>query len=134
MFKGPLGGMIYVPNVVNSVKFYKDILAFEFGGYWDAEKCVMEWDKKEQPFYAGFNIDGSHFGIHPAEPNHVVGSSIEFYRVVDNADAYYQKVKQNGGVCAAPEDTVWGARLFMIKDPSGHAWGFYHMKDPAHYS
>jgi predicted enzyme related to lactoylglutathione lyase len=108
MFKGPLGGMIYVPDVVKSVKFYKDILGFEFAGYWDSEKCVMEWDKKEQPFYAGFNLDGSHFGIHPNEKECLVGTSIEFYRVVENADDYYQQVKKNGGQCDAPHDTPWG--------------------------
>lgn len=134
MFKGPLGGMIYVPDVLNSVKFYKDVLGFDFGGYWDSENCVKEWTQKEQPFYAGFDLNGSHFGIHPREENHVVGTSTEFYRIVENTDDYYKKVKENGGKCDAPSDTVWGARLFMIKDPDGHVWGFYHMKDMGKFS
>lgn len=131
MFKGPLGGMIYVSDVVASANFYKDILGFDFSGYWDSENCVMEWAQKEPPCYAGFNLEGSHFGIHPIEKDCKVGTSIEFYRMVDNADAYYEFVQSRGGQCGAPEDTPWGARLFSIQDPNGHYWGFYHMRDPA---
>lgn len=128
MFNSALGGMIYVSDVLASVKFYRDVLGFDFSGYWDSEHCVMDWNKEEQPFYAGFNLQGSHFGIHPLDGKRVLGNTTEFYIVVQNADAYWEEVKAKGGACSDLEDTVWGSRLFSIKDPDGHFWGFYHMK------
>lgn len=58
---------------------------------------------------------------HPSEFNKVETQSPSLY--VDDPDAVYAKVKENGGeVVLDIEDKNYGGRGFCCRDPEGHLW------------
>lgn len=45
------------------------------------------------------------------------------YIVVDDADAVYERATAAGATIVRPlQDTDYGSREFMVKDPEGHSW------------
>lgn len=128
MFNTPLGAMLYVNSVKDTVAFYKDKLGFKFTGYWDGSNVVMEWTSLDtEPEYAGFEIGGGHLGLHPNDGTKKVSNGCEFHVVVDNADAYHKEITARGVNAPEPKDEPWGGRCFTFQDPDGHVFDFYHM-------
>lgn len=48
-----------------------------------------------------------------------------FYVYVPDVDAHHKNAKQKGAeILQAPEDTHWGDRSYLLRDPDGYEWCF----------
>ena len=59
------------------------------------------------------------------------GSPVTVHLYVDNADAIYEQAIAAGAIPVMPiDDTFWGDRYGVLKDPFGHNWSIAtHMRD-----
>ena len=115
--------LLYVSNLQASVKFYCQVLGFDFGEYYPDEPSAT---------YASILIDGQKLrlvqgGIRiPSFHKHgVCGSGIQLFVQVPNADEVYGRVKEDVKVADGIEDKAWGDREFTITDPDGYLISFY---------
>jgi uncharacterized glyoxalase superfamily protein PhnB len=129
MLVGKLLPMLYVRDVPASVAFYRDVLGFEFEGWWDegTRSYVLELPLGFAPEFAELRAGDLVLHLHRAGDDHVVGSSPSILHLkVKNADVYYERVTARGGRFDPPRDQVWGWRQFYARDPDGHQWSFSH--------
>lgn len=115
--------LLYVSNLQASVKFYCQVLGFDFGEYYPDEQSAT---------YASILIDGHKLRLVqggkriPSFHKHgACGSGIQLFVQVPNADEVYGRVKGNAKVAAGIEDKDWGDREFTITDPDGYLISFY---------
>jgi uncharacterized glyoxalase superfamily protein PhnB len=129
MLEGDLLPMLYVRDVPRSVAFYRDVLGFEFEGWWDEE--ARTYASEPAPGHAGdfaeLQAGNLVLHLHRAGDDQKLdaGSSILHLKVKD-ADAYYEQVTGRGGRFDPPRNQVWGWRQFYVRDPDGHRWSFSH--------
>jgi PhnB protein len=58
-------------------------------------------------------------------PTHLGGSTVRLHVIVPDVDAVFASAIAEGATALAePEDTFWGDRYAMIRDPAGHVWSF----------
>ena len=63
-------------------------------------------------------------------PQLLGGSSVTSQLYVDDVDAVYQRALDAGATTIMPpEDTFWGDRFSMAKDPFGHVWAIVTVKE-----
>jgi uncharacterized glyoxalase superfamily protein PhnB len=129
MLEGKLLPMLYVRDVPRSVAFYRDVLGFEFQGWWDEENetYVPEPTPGAAPDFAELRAGDLVLHLHVAVTDREIdtGASILHLRVKD-ADAYHEQVSARGGRFDPPCNQVWGWRQFYVRDPDGHRWSFSH--------
>jgi uncharacterized glyoxalase superfamily protein PhnB len=130
MLEGKLLPMLYVRDVPRSVAFYRDVLGFEFKGWWDEKNrtYVSEPPPGHGRDFAELTAGDLVLHLHLASTDQTnqAGSSILHLKVKDT-DAYYEEVTARGGRFDPPRDQVWGWRQFYVRDPDGHRWSFSHL-------
>ena len=121
-FTGQLIFPIYVSDVEVSAAFYRDVLGFEFLGYFNYETnlYVSAWEDSLPPTYAGFVAGDQKFGLHrPVDEAQAqcVGCGRYYFRVRD-LDAEYERITANGGR-VNPIHSSPLLRRFYVPDPDG---------------
>jgi predicted enzyme related to lactoylglutathione lyase len=111
MFSQGLRTVIYrVPDLARAKAWYS--AAFGVLPYFD------------EPFYVGFNIGGYELGLQPDRSGVVVGTNVEAYWGVDNADQAYQDLLEKGAREHSPVTAVGGGiRVATLADPFGNIIG-----------
>lgn len=121
-----LGASLFVQSITHSVAFYKEMLGFEFEGYFDGEKNVQEWTHPvEQPRYASFKLGDSSLGLFLNEGDKIVGNAGVFHIKIPDAKAYHHILKERGLFVKAPLDAPCSTCILTVDDPDGHLWNFY---------
>ena len=121
-FTGQLIFPIYVNDVEVSAEFYRDILGFEFLGYYDYEtnSYVYAWEDTLPPTYAGFVAGDQTFGLHKPvneAQGQCVGCGRYYFRVHD-LDVEYERISIRG-VPVSPIHSSSLLRRFHVPDPDG---------------
>jgi predicted enzyme related to lactoylglutathione lyase len=121
-FTGDVLFPIYVSDVEVSAAFYRDVLGFEFLGYWDyeADGYVATWVDTMPPRYAGFVAGGQKFGLHkPASESQeqCVGCGRYYFRVVD-VEEEHSRISGHG-VPISPVHSSSLLKRFYVPDPDG---------------
>ena len=99
-----------------------------------ARKWYAEWLGIEpyfdQPYYAGFDVNGFELGLHPASPDHQPGrdGGVAYWKTAD-LDAEWKDVIARGCTeLSAPRDVGGGVRVAQALDPFGNAIGLIEEK------
>lgn len=115
--------LLYVSNLQASVKFYCQVLRFDFGEYYPDESSAT---------YASILIDGNKLRLVqggeriPSFHKHgPCGSGIQLFVQVPNVDDVYSRVQGRVEVADEIEDKQWGDREFTVRDPDGYLISFY---------
>ena len=113
---------IYVKDVEISAAFYRDILGFEFLGFWDYQNdCyVIAWQDTLPPTYAGFSAGGQKFGLHKPvneSQERCVGCGRYYFRVND-VEAEYSRISMHN-VPISPIHSSSLLKRFYVPDPDG---------------
>jgi len=105
--------ILYCSNVVNSIRYYTEVLGFE-----------NSWDWGTPPTFGGVSKDGTEiFFCENGQGNPGTWLSI----FVDNADELYETIKARGAkILSAPTTMEWGVREMLVEDPDGHKIRFGH--------
>ncbi len=130
MIEGKLLPMLYVRDVPRSVGFYRDVLGFEFAGWWDeACKSYVTAPPEATPNEFAELRAGDlvlHLHVTRVDGNLPTSAASILHLRVKDADAYYQQLAARGAECEPPRDQPWGWRQFYVTDPDGHRWSFSH--------
>ena len=63
-------------------------------------------------------------------PQTLGGTSVTIQLYVDDVDAAFKRAVEAGATpIMPPEDTFWGDRFSMLKDPFGHSWAIATVKE-----
>ena len=63
-------------------------------------------------------------------PQSLGGTSVTLQVYVDDVDAAYKRAVNAGATpIMPPEDSFWGDRFSMVKDPFGHCWAIVTVKE-----
>jgi catechol 2,3-dioxygenase-like lactoylglutathione lyase family enzyme len=97
-----------VSHMETSLRFYRDVLGLElfYGGL--------------QSGFSSLRVPGTDFpviNLQKAEP------IVDWGRVifhVEDVDAFWTRLKEEGFCPNTPEDASWGERYFHVHDPDGH--------------
>jgi predicted enzyme related to lactoylglutathione lyase len=121
-FTGEIIFPIYVTDVEVSAAFYRDVLGFQFLGYYDYEvnAYTKAWQDSVPPNYAGFVAGNQKFGLHkPGNEAQTacVGCSRYYFRVED-VDAEHERIFALGVEVSAIQTTAL-LRRFFVRDPDG---------------
>jgi catechol 2,3-dioxygenase-like lactoylglutathione lyase family enzyme len=123
--KSVSGFSIYVKDLDETEKFY-DLLGFlKSKRESDYLSVRMNW------YFIDFHLEGkSDIPDFYKETTHAnKGSGIFIYLSVDDVDAYYDFLIEQGLKPAGkPENTSWGNREFLILDPDGYKIVFFKRK------
>ena len=121
-FTGDLIFPVYVRDVQVSAEFYRDVLGFEFLGYYDYDtnSYAQTWQDTLPPKYAGFVAGDQKFGLH--EPTNelqkqCIGYGRYYFRVHD-LDAEYARISAHG-VRMSQIHSLALLRRFYVPDPDG---------------
>jgi len=130
MLEGKLLPMLYVRDVPRSVAFYRDVMGFDFQGWWDEGRkaYVSAPPAGHARDFAELCAGDLVLHLHVAEIERGADAAASILHVkVEDADAYYEQVTARGGRFDGPRDQVWGWRQFYVRDPDGHRWSFSHV-------
>ncbi|MBI4911725.1 MAG: VOC family protein [Acidobacteria bacterium] len=112
----------YTDDVGRMTQFYRDVLGFEFLGYWDYNlNCYVQTPPGNlAPIYAGFKAANQKIGLHKATNDYQrrsIGLGM-FYFEVRNVIAERHRILASGG---KPGEiiTTTGLVMFNITDPDG---------------
>jgi len=121
-FTGEILPVFYVTDVRRSVKFYRDLLGFEFKHYYDYEesKQVREWTKSDAPIWAEMAAGDFIFALHlTQEPEKVVVGGTRHYFLLKDVRSHYRRVKDLGLEIGSLIEKPW-MTMFRVIDPDGH--------------
>lgn len=121
-FTGDVLFPIYVSDVKISSAFYRDVLGFEFLGFWDYQKdCyVTAWQDTVPPTYAGLSAGGQKFGLHmPVNESQekCIGCGRYYFRVAD-VEAEHSRISEHE-VPVSPIHSSSLLKRFYVPDPDG---------------
>ena len=121
-FTGEIIFPIYVSDVEVSAAFYRDVLDFEFLGYYDyaTNSYTTAWQDSLPPTYAGFVAGDQKFGLHkPVNESQAacVGCGRYYFRVL-NLDAEYERITSLGVSLSSIHSSSL-LRRFYVPDPDG---------------
>jgi len=115
--------LLYASNLQVSVKFYCQVLGFDFGEFYPDEQSAT---------FASILIDGHKLRlvqggkrIPPFHKHGECGSGVQLFVRVPNVDDEYRRVKGSAQVVDEIEGKHWGDREFTIADPDGYLISFY---------
>jgi predicted enzyme related to lactoylglutathione lyase len=133
-FTGELLFPIYVSDVMRSAAFYRDVLGFDFLGFYDYDQAgyVTYWRGEAPPLYAGFLAGTQSFGLHKPlteQQEESVGRGRFYFRVQD-VEAHHRRVRAWGGRPGSIQQTAF-MRLFEVTDPDGLTLYFATTPDDA---
>jgi len=138
----PNSVMLTSKDTKASVAFYRDVLGFEVSEAWPDENkpmwCNLTLDGQSimvgdappegeacgDPSEASTAFSNAHFDAwrKASQP----GAGISMYLMVDDVDAYHDRVKGNGAAPAyEPKTQFYGIRDFPVSDPDGYSLVFY---------
>jgi catechol 2,3-dioxygenase-like lactoylglutathione lyase family enzyme len=121
-----------VADVEASVRFYRDVMGFQFQGFWDpvSRSASQEWRGSSRPDYAEVRVGSARIGLRPAPDASKPSAHVELALLVDDARQEHERIKVAG---ARPTDLApqpWGAVMFSVTDPDGFKWDMVEMKTP----
>lgn len=122
-----------VKDVAKSAVFYTEVLGFKLKMCVDDEKRpteTIEADKR----YIWANVMHGSVGMMFQQKQSFeddlkvsvkeIGASASFYIEVEDAEAFYENLKEKAPIHKTLETTFYGAKEFYIKDPDGYILGF----------
>src|SRR5688572_4295403 len=78
----------------------------------------------DQPFYVGFNVEGSELGLDPDTNGVVHGNqSVAYWSVENIDDAVSNLLKQGAAELRPIQDVGGGTKVAVVTDPWGNAVG-----------
>lgn len=98
--------ILYSEDVARSIQFYTEVLGFKESWSWD-----------EAPTFGGV-VDGDTTIFFCKGDQGHKGTWLALN--VENADEYYEAIKDKAEVSGPPETKPWFMREFLVKDPDGH--------------
>jgi|SRR4051812_15294912 catechol 2,3-dioxygenase-like lactoylglutathione lyase family enzyme len=101
-----------VANMMESVRFYRDVLGLEllYGG----EAAGFSSLRSKNAQSAVLNLE---------QGQTETGWGRLIFHVTD-VDAFWARLKESGLSPEAPRDASWGERFFHLSDPDGHELSF----------
>lgn len=121
---------IMVDDIQKTVKFYTDILGFEFV---DAvpSKDTADWAMlKCHHVILMFQVRDNVASEYPILAQKPIGGSLIFYIVMNNLDNFYEKIKDKVKIVSVPHDTHYEKREFAIEDCNGYILTFAQEINP----
>ncbi len=119
--------IVYVDDVLASVRFYRDLLGFEE---------VYRFPESDEPGYVALRLDDGKIGlsradfpgIHGKPQRPITGRPFELCVEVEDVDAFLPRLREGGvRVLSEPADQVWGERVAYVEDPDGNP---VHIRGP----
>lgn len=107
-----------------ALRFYQEVLG------WEVE---YDWGEEGEPRGAAMKSAGNMRVViaeqHEASKDHsqnegYFGSSPTIYVRTDDVDARFRSLSSKDSVVIAPENTHWGIRWFVLRDPDGNLVAF----------
>jgi predicted enzyme related to lactoylglutathione lyase len=79
----------------------------------------------DQPFYAGYDVDGQELGLHPdvSKIKPGPGGAIAYWKVDDIAASWDHLLALGGGAIEAPHDVGGDIKTAIVADPFGNLIG-----------
>ena len=103
-----------------SVAFYRDTLGWEVTGTWGGEGSgrgvVLSGGGVRMVLAEKHSPGGADHGLGAARPN--------LHLDIHDIDARFKLVPPGSHVVKAPEQTAWGTRWFVLRDPDGNLIAF----------
>lgn len=126
---------LMVRDVAETVKFYTDILGFEFvmSVPSSAQEILMSWEPERSHDYALVKSEAIEIMFQEAASlkDHVPAAvlvtpqaSMTLYFYVDDVDAIHQRVRDKVEIVKDLHTTFYGMREFYIRDVNGYILGF----------
>jgi uncharacterized glyoxalase superfamily protein PhnB len=121
-----------VGDVERSVRFYRDVLGFQFQGFWDpvSRTAAQEWSGPGKPEYGEIRVGDARIGLRPGPGAPKSSGHLEMAVHVQSAPQVYQRIKAAGGSPTDLADQPWGAVMFSVTDPDGFEWQLIEMRKP----
>lgn len=119
--------ILYVDDVLASVRFYRDLLGFEE---------IYRFPDSDEPGYVSLQLADGKIGLSSADfpglhgkpQRPVTGRPFELCIEVPDVDAFLSELRtRDVGVLAEPADQVWGERVAYVEDPDGNP---VHIRGP----
>ena len=104
--------MLQTLDVERTITWYETILGFRSEGFQPGDG----WCRLSRDDVAIMFMTNAHLG-----PPHATATQ---YFYVDDADALWERIKENCTAEWGPEDMPYGLREFAIKDPNGYFLSF----------
>eukprot|EP00300_Choanocystis_sp_HF-7_P030297 c39097_g1_i1.p2 GENE.c39097_g1_i1~~c39097_g1_i1.p2 ORF type:complete len:195 (-),score=42.95 c39097_g1_i1:14-562(-) len=141
------GGMPEAPGCVSSLMFERCEEALEFyGRAFLAETLSIHKGPDGGVMHASFKINGTpiyageYSGEKFTQPPALKGKqfprmTLHLNLEVGQADVWFNRAVDAGCTVVMPiEDTFWGARYGLVRDPYGHVWAVMHNLPGGHGS
>ncbi len=120
-----------VDDVNDTIRFYKDVLGFEFvmAVSKNSQEVLMEIPKDRQLIYAMmkngnvelmFQEKNSLSEDIPALKGFEIGGSVTFYIEVENVEELFAKLKEKVEIVKELHTTFYGMQEFYLKDCNGY--------------
>jgi catechol 2,3-dioxygenase-like lactoylglutathione lyase family enzyme len=111
-----------VPDLVRTAEYYRDVLGFQIGGYWDGERASLV--AETSPVFAIVRRDQVQVFFNRADqPEARTGraeGAYDVYLRVQGIDALAEELRTRGAdILEGPEDRVYGQRELVVKDCNG---------------
>jgi len=83
----------------------------------------------DQPFYAGYDIDGQELGLHPdtSKIKPGAGGAIAYWKVDDIAASWDHLLALGGSAVEAPHDVGGDIQTAIVADPFGNLVGLIQL-------
>ena len=128
-----------VNNIAETVSYYQTNLGFDLLMCVDVSKKSGNLITPENT-YIWAMIKNGDVEIMLQEANSIkeegsdffekIGASVSFYIAVEDADTFYEKIKDKVEIYREPETTWYGQREFYIRDINGYILGFASTERP----
>lgn len=107
-----------VSDVVQSAKYYRDVLGFTFDRYWGEPPCFVMLNRDSVDLF----LSGS-AAPDDVKPNHRVVPAADWdtYVWVRDAAALLEELNERGAkIVSGPEATFYHTIEFVVEDPDGY--------------
>jgi catechol 2,3-dioxygenase-like lactoylglutathione lyase family enzyme len=123
---------LFVRDVEGSVRFYRDVLGFQFQGFWDpvSKTASQDWRGPGGPEYAELRVGAARIGLMPAPDKSQPSGRVEMALHVDDARQDHARIKAAGAAPTELAQQAWGATAFFVTDPDGVKWQLVQMTKP----
>ena len=103
-----------------SLKFYRDVLGWDvtetWGGNGEDRGAILSGGGTKVVIAQRSAVGGGDAGLGKAQPN--------VHLDIHDVDARFRKLPPGTHVLKKPEDTPWGTRWFVVRDPDGNIIAF----------
>lgn len=77
----------------------------------------------DQPYYVGFNINGSELGLDPNAAKESITEPVTYWKVNDTKEAVTSLTAAGATIVSEPADIGGGIFMARLKDKSGNMFG-----------